>query len=317
MDFISNANVQAGGPLLPNRLFYFGNVNNQQTHVNVPDYPAISPPQVPQITSGNDRDSTEMQSILDNATGVRHRNNAQSALMFRRRLQVTSKRIVVEPGSVKYNGVEIVATKRYSRGTTVLAGYTYSRETVERTSLENPNTAQVNADGISGGRRHNFKASGSATLPYRIVFGANFLMSSGQPITRTVSIGGCTTTITTGCLRQGAQTVNAEPRGSVELPGRYMVAALYGESCRRFAGTPADTCRYHLSRDEAPFAGRVVRAIRTSESVISPSPPVDESWRRLTLGLRLSAALNASWLSQSIEPSARSVPLNRPSPWRV
>ncbi len=122
---------------------------------------------------------------------------------------------------VKYNGVEIVGTKRYGRGTTVLGGYTYSRQTVERTSLANPNAAQVNADGISGGRRHNFKLSGSATLPYRIVFGANLVMSSGQPITRTVSIAGCTTAITTGCLRQGSQTVNAEPRGSVELPARH------------------------------------------------------------------------------------------------
>ena len=175
VDYISNANFQTGGPLLKNRLFYFGNVNNQQTHVNVPGYPAISPPQIPQITSGNDRDSTEIwsmsgklnyqlgaanrfegygnyqwydkpnrgarsdvtldsnpkeddtflisqvswnavvtsqlvgdtkiaysnthfpldqktdqQTIVDNSTGVRLRNAAQSALMFRRRVQVTS-----------------------------------------------------------------------------------------------------------------------------------------------------------------------------------------------------------------------------------
>lgn len=123
----------------------------------------------------------------------------------------------------KYKGFEVVATKRYSRGTTLLAGYTYSRETVERTSLANPNAALVNADGLSGGRVHNFKASGSATLPYRIVFGANLLWASGLPITRTVQIGACTSTITSGCLRQGAQTVNAEPRGSIELPARYQI----------------------------------------------------------------------------------------------
>src|SRR5688572_29402649 len=174
VDYISNANIQAGGPLVPNRLFYFVNGNNQQTHVNVPGYPAISPPQIPQITSGNDRDSTtiwstsakltyalgssrfegygnyqwydkpnrgagatvtldsntkeddtflisqlswswvarsnlvgdtklaysnthfpleqktDQQTILDNATGVRHRNAATNTLMFRRRLQITS-----------------------------------------------------------------------------------------------------------------------------------------------------------------------------------------------------------------------------------
>jgi hypothetical protein len=129
---------------------------------------------------------------------------------------------------VKYNGLEIVGTKRYSGGTTILAGYTYSRETQDVVSLESPNATRVNAEGISGGRRHNFKATGSAELPWRVLFGANLLMMSGQPITRTVSIGGCTATITTGCLRQGSDTVNAEPRGSVELPGRYQIDLRFG-----------------------------------------------------------------------------------------
>jgi hypothetical protein len=123
----------------------------------------------------------------------------------------------------KYKGLEVVATKRYGNGTTLLAGYTYSREEVELTSLENPNAARVNQKGLSGGRRHNFKASGSATLPYKIVFGANLLWASGLPITRTVVIPACAGSVTTGCLLQGARTVNAEPRGSVELPQRYQI----------------------------------------------------------------------------------------------
>ena len=133
-------------------------------------------------------------------------------------LQINDDRL-----GVKYHGLEIVGTKRYSGGTTVLAGYTYSRETQDLVSLESPNDARVNAEGISGGRRHNFKATGSAMLPYRLLLGANLLMMSGQPITRTVTISGCTTAVTTGCLRQGSDTVNAEPRGSVELPGRYQI----------------------------------------------------------------------------------------------
>jgi len=158
---------------------------------------------------------------------------------------------------VKYNGIEVVATKRYSRGTTLLAGYTYSRETVERTSLANPNAANVNAGGVSGGRRHNFKASGSATLPFRITFGANFLWASGLPVTRTVQIGACTATITTACLRQGAQTVNAEPRGSVELPARYQVdlrlGRLFDVGGRRFEiGMDA----YNLTNANTIFAVR-------------------------------------------------------------
>jgi Carboxypeptidase regulatory-like domain/TonB-dependent Receptor Plug Domain len=112
--------------------------------------------------------------------------------------------------AVRYDGLDIVASKRYSRGWSLLAGYTYSRTRVDLTSLANPNAAFVNAAGESGGRRHNFKASGSYDLPYKIVFGANFRLQSGLPITRQWAIP-------SSQLRQGAVTVNAEPRGSVKL----------------------------------------------------------------------------------------------------
>jgi hypothetical protein len=120
---------------------------------------------------------------------------------------------------VKYDGVEITGTKRYGRGAAVLAGYTYSKERVERDSLDNPNSANVNSSGVSGGRRHNFKVTGSYIFPYRITFGANFRISSGRPITRTVTIPGCSSTVIVNCVSQGNTTVNAEPRGSDELKG--------------------------------------------------------------------------------------------------
>jgi hypothetical protein len=82
---------------------------------------------------------------------------------------------------------------------------------VDLTSLANPNAAFVNAAGESAGRVHNFKASGSYELPWKIVTGANFRLQSGLPITRTWQIP-------SSVLRQGSVTVNAEPRGSVELP---------------------------------------------------------------------------------------------------
>ncbi len=121
---------------------------------------------------------------------------------------------------VTYHGIELVGNKRYSNGLTFLGGYTYSHETQELPSLANPNAAYVNASGTSGGRRHNFKAIGSYMFPYRITFGANFRISSGLPITRSVTIPTCSTTVTTDCVSQGNNgvTVNAEPRGSVELP---------------------------------------------------------------------------------------------------
>jgi hypothetical protein len=119
--------------------------------------------------------------------------------------------------ATKFNGIEITGTKRYSQNWTMLAGYTYSFTTVERTSLSNPNNAFVNADGESGGRRHNFKVSGSYEFPYQIVFGANYRISTGLPVTRTVQLVTCSATVTTDCTNQNL-SVNAEPRGSVLLP---------------------------------------------------------------------------------------------------
>jgi len=113
--------------------------------------------------------------------------------------------------AARYDGMDIVITKRYSRGWTALAGYTYSHTKVDLTSLANPNAAFVNAAGESGGRVHNFKATGSYELPWKVVVGGNFRLQSGLPITRTWAIP-------SGVLRQGAVTVNAEERGSYELP---------------------------------------------------------------------------------------------------
>ena len=116
-----------------------------------------------------------------------------------------------------YNGLDVIATKRFEDGWTLLAGYTYSKTKVDLTSLSNPNNAFVNASGVSGGRTHNFKASGSYTLPYKVLLAANFRLQSGLPVTRTWAVPTCSATVTVNCTRQ-TLTVNAEPRGSVELP---------------------------------------------------------------------------------------------------
>src|SRR5207344_1869545 len=83
----------------------------------------------------------------------------------------------------RYNGFDLTVTKRQSNGWQMLAGYTYSSTKVDMTSLANPNNAFVNAAGENGGRRHNFKASGSYDLPYGILFGFGFRLNSGLPIT--------------------------------------------------------------------------------------------------------------------------------------
>ncbi len=141
---------------------------------------------------------------------------------------VTSPRTINDARlATRYDGLDVVLTKRFSRGWTALAGYTYSHTKVDLTSLANPNDAYVYAAGESGGRRHNFKATGSYELPWNVVVGGNFRLQSGLPITRRWQIP-------SGVLRQGSVTVNAEPRGSVELPwlptldlraGRYFTVA--------------------------------------------------------------------------------------------
>jgi hypothetical protein len=129
---------------------------------------------------------------------------------------VTSTRTINDDRlGTHYNGLDIVMTRRSARWN-MLAGYTYSRTTQEFVSLSNPNNAFVNADGESGGRRHNLKATGSYELPWKVIVAGNFRLQSGLPITRTFAVPTCTATVTTACVRQNL-TVNAEPRGSVEL----------------------------------------------------------------------------------------------------
>ena len=63
VDYITNTNVQAGGPLVKNRIFYFGSFNHQPTHVNVPGFPAVSP--LPVLLG-----DTSMQDTTDITTGT-------------------------------------------------------------------------------------------------------------------------------------------------------------------------------------------------------------------------------------------------------
>jgi hypothetical protein len=118
--------------------------------------------------------------------------------------------------SQHYNGVDFTVTQRASNFN-LLFGYTYSHTTQDIVSLNNPNNVFVNASGQSGGRRHNLKATGSYQWKYGLLFAGNFRLQSGLPVTRQWAIPSCSATITTNCLTN-AVTVNAEPRGSFELP---------------------------------------------------------------------------------------------------
>ena len=117
-----------------------------------------------------------------------------------------------------YDGLEATLEKRFSRGWTVLGGYTYSRTRQDLAGLNNPNNVFVNAEGESGGRRHQLKINGSYTLPWQIVSGVEYRVQSGLPITRSLNVQQCTATVTTNCVTQNNLSVNAEPRGSELLP---------------------------------------------------------------------------------------------------
>jgi hypothetical protein len=60
-NLLSNTNVQAGGPLIANKLFYFGSFNFQATHVKVPGFPAVAPPYIQTPLSGtSNQDTTDI-----------------------------------------------------------------------------------------------------------------------------------------------------------------------------------------------------------------------------------------------------------------
>ena len=88
--------------------------------------------------------------------------------------------------AVFYDVLEATLEKRYSRGWTVLGGYTYSLTRQDLSGLNNPNNVFVNAEGESGGRGHQLKINGSYTLPWQIVSGVEYRVQSGLPITRSL-----------------------------------------------------------------------------------------------------------------------------------
>jgi hypothetical protein len=121
--------------------------------------------------------------------------------------------------AVHYNGMEVIATKRYSNRSQLLFSYDYSHTRQALLGLSNPNQISVFGGGESGGRRHILKASGSREIPGQVQLAFNFRWQSGLPFTRTWSVPTCSGTVLSNCINQSGNgnTVNTEPRGSEEL----------------------------------------------------------------------------------------------------
>jgi len=112
-----------------------------------------------------------------------------------------------------YKGLEITATKRFSKRWQMVAGYTIGEAIVTATNVQTPN-ALVNAKGpIAEDRTHIFKVSGQVLLPWQLYFAPNVLVQTGAPVTRTANFA----------LTQGNVTVFAEPRGNYRLDTRLQI----------------------------------------------------------------------------------------------
>ena len=76
VDYITNYNGQAGGPMIKNKLFYFGSINFQPTHVHVPGFPVVAPTNVPtQLLNTSQEDTTD---ILTGAGKFTYQLNASN-----------------------------------------------------------------------------------------------------------------------------------------------------------------------------------------------------------------------------------------------
>jgi hypothetical protein len=170
----------------------------------------------------------------------------------------------------RYKGVDFTVTRRKSKGWQLLAGYTFSTTQVDATNVGTPNSAFVNAAGEAGGRRHNFKASGSYDAPKGVILAFGLRLNSGLPVTRTWQIQSCSATVLANCVNQAATTINAEPRGSVLLPVVHTLDLRAGKRFR-FGG---DSLELSFDLYNAMNAN-MITAIRSTTGLSSIRPAGD------------------------------------------
>ncbi len=121
---------------------------------------------------------------------------------------------ITNPGDeITYNGLMLVANKRFSHNFQLYSSFTWSKAWWKPKGYRDKNEL-INSEGPlrileARDRRWMFKMGGVYMAPFGIVLGTNLIYQQGSPWERTVLVPG---------LNQGPKFIRPEPRGSRRTP---------------------------------------------------------------------------------------------------
>jgi hypothetical protein len=135
---------------------------------------------------------------------------------FFQRISAANRTLITNDPTVvqSFRGVEVTMTKRFSNRWQMLAGLGFSRNRLDRVSVDTSPNLLINADGkitSSNNADHpvGFKLTGMYILPFHdVILSGNVRSGSGGPVTRQIS-----RSLAIG----NAQTINLEPLGTTRL----------------------------------------------------------------------------------------------------
>jgi hypothetical protein len=125
----------------------------------------------------------------------------------------------VEYLDTNYHGVEFTATKRFTRGWQMQAGYTVGRNrggvTPAATSdLNDPNNTQYPQGIIGNDSVHAFRLSGSYLLPWDLNLAGSMIANTGYPMVSTYVLSRAVAATQGIALTRATQTVQLSERGT-------------------------------------------------------------------------------------------------------
>jgi hypothetical protein len=122
-----------------------------------------------------------------------------------------------------YKGVEVTATKRFSRKWQMQAGFTIGQNkggfTYAGSDLNDPNTIRDNKAIIGNDSERALRLSGSYELPFAIHFAGSVVANSGYPFVSSYSLSRAVAATQGINLTRASQTVALSERGDERLPG--------------------------------------------------------------------------------------------------